>query len=70
MNLFLYQWLFVILICTKSVHSFDDGAPPGVCGTMMPGHDVSSQPCSANYLIQADKAQYGIGETVRSKYHP
>jgi hypothetical protein len=68
MKSFAYQWLFFVLIYIKSTYHYPTGAPTQACTTMIPGHNVSSQACSANYIIQADKTQYYTNDTVRSKY--
>ncbi|ESP01762.1 hypothetical protein LOTGIDRAFT_139154 [Lottia gigantea] len=39
----MYLSVFVLSLCLKLSSSYPSGAPPTVCGTMMPGHNVAPQ---------------------------
>jgi hypothetical protein len=68
MKALVYQCLFFIVIYIKSTYHYPTGAPNSACATMTPQHGVSSQACSANYIIQSDKTQYYTNDTIHSKY--
>ncbi|CAF1023798.1 unnamed protein product [Adineta ricciae] len=65
MELFTYQLLVFVLICTEYVNNYPTGAPTDACSAMTPGHGSNTaQSCSAMYTIQADKTQYYPNDTV------
>ena len=56
----------LFVICIKLGYSYPEGAPDIVCDSMMPNHDVPPQQCQSKYIIQSDKSEYNINETIRS----
>ncbi|CAF5053685.1 unnamed protein product [Rotaria sp. Silwood1] len=64
MNSFIYHLLIFVSVSIKSGHGYPYGAPSSTCASMVPQHEVSSQPCSSNYIIESDKVQYSTSDTV------
>ncbi len=59
--------LILFLICIKFGYSYPEGAPTGVCTSMMPDHDVVPKQCESKYIIQSENSEYNTNEIIPSK---
>ncbi|CAF1221499.1 unnamed protein product [Adineta steineri] len=60
----IYRLFFFFTIFIKHGYNYPTGAPDTICGTMTPGHGVSSQTCSSKYTLKSDKSQYGTSDVI------
>ena len=57
---------FVLLLCFQLGYGYPNGAPASTCDSMMPEHDVASQQCQANYLLETEKNEFNNNDAIRS----
>jgi hypothetical protein len=68
MNSLIYSLAFIICVGIDVGNSYPSGAPPDICGSMMPKHTGGAVlPCQGQYIIEADKLTYGTNDSIRGK---
>lgn len=59
-----YLQLLILLSCCYYVHGKPEGALPGACDTMVPGHSAPAQNSPPPFQITLDKTSYGGSDVI------
>lgn len=66
---FFVQSVVCLLVLTVSTGDGSPNGAPGVaCATMVPRHNVASQACQANYIIETNQPTYDVNNNIQGRH--